>query len=302
MKSHGLSSTVSLSLSLAIMFIVAASAITIITPNLMYCSDGEVSVQLKYCSQGIYSREFGEFNISAGSWTTIMVKFVEAPNNIADTALKYLRQKGFDVSTDDVYGFTMIMRPVGYKLIRTGITTTIRLPNATTIAAEAANVIRNILNNETLVIVGRNLTDTESPIYVVKIINGRPAAAAKLLPVLVNETRSEYFEDFSEEMASKLNTSIDKLIEYKVPMQMRRVVVVKEYRFKVVSGDPDALTIGSTTVSIGPILYEKHSQITLSGIVFAEAVAKAQTWFLFSSYYTGAILVIDQSYCSLYPH
>jgi len=302
---RGISRAVSSALPLIVAFtVVAASIAFVVIPNfidIMECGDGEVRIPMRYCSGvTIYSREFGEFNVSAGSWTTIMVKFVEAPNNFADTALRYLRQRGFEVSADDVYGFTMIIKLVSYRLIRTGVTTSVKLPNGTTVVAEVTNLMRTVLNNETLVIVSRNLTDIESPIYAVKLINGRPAAAAKLVPVLVNETRSEYVEDFSKEMASKLNVTVDKLNEYKVPTQMRRIVIIKEYRYKVASGDPDVLTIGAASIDVGPIVYEKHSQITAFGIVFAEAVAKATAYFVYSSYYTGALSVIDQSYCSVY--
>jgi len=282
--------------------VVVVSVAFVVVPNLidiMECSDGEVRIPMRYCSGvTIYLREFGEFNVSAESWTTIMVKFVEAPNNFADTALRYLRQRGFEVSADDVYGFTMIIRLVSYRLVRTEAITSVKLPNGTTIAAEVTNLVKTVLSNETLVIVGRNLTDIESPVYAVKLVNGRPAAAAKLVPVLINETRSEYVEDFSEEMASKLNVTVDKLVEYKVPTQMRRIVIVKEYRYKLASGDPDALTIGAASIVIGPTVYEKHSQITALGIVFAEAVAKATAYFVYSPYYTGAIQIRDQSYCS----
>jgi len=303
--SRGLSRAASSVLPLIVaLAVVAVSVAFVVVPNLidiMECSDGEVRIPMRYCSGvTIYSREFGEFNVGAESWNTIMVKLVEAPNNFADMALKYLRQRGFEISADDVYGFTMIIKLVSYRLVKTGVTTSVKLPNGTTIAAEVTNLVRTVLGNETLVIVGRNLTDIESPIYAVKLINGRPAAAAKLVPVLVNETRSEYVEDFSEEMASKLNVTIDKLNEYKVPTQMRRIVIIKEYRYKVASGDPDVLTVGEEPIFVGPIVYEKHSQITAFGIVFAEAVAKATAYFVYSRYYTGALSPIDQSYCSVY--
>jgi len=146
LKLHGLPSAVSLVLPIVIMSIViVASAIVMSTPNLMYCSDGEIRVPIEYCSRGIYSREFGEFNISADSWTTIMVKTVEAPNNFADIALEYLRQKGFEVSVDDVYGFTMIMKPIRYRLIKTGVNTSVKLPNDTIIRAEVANIVKTVL-------------------------------------------------------------------------------------------------------------------------------------------------------------
>jgi len=295
--------------------VVAASVALLVIPNLlidiMECSDGEVRIPMRYCSGvTIYSREIGNFNTGADSWTTIMVKIVEAPNNFADTALRYLRQRGFEVSADDVYGFTMIIKLVSYKLARTGVTTSVKLPNGTTVVAEVTNLMRAVLNNETLVIVGRNLTDVESPVYAVKLINGRPAVAAKLVPVLINETRSEYVEDFSEEMASKLNVTVDELYEYKVPTQMKRIVIVKEYRYKVASGDPDTLTIGATRyyvdggggdadIDIRPIVYEKRAQIVF-GYVLAEAVARAIAYFAYTPYSAGAIEVKDQSYCSVY--
>ena len=282
--------------------LVLAAYISAIIPNYMYCSNGEIQVPIKYCSRGIHSAESrwptDERGRLPDSWSSIEVTVVEAPTNFADQVLNYLRERGYSVTEGDVHGFTMLFKLIHNRFVPIETRATLTLPNGSVITVTSARKLVRIPSDERIVIVGRNLGNFSGPIYAVKLVNGKPVAATRIRLILVNVSkRVEFVKDITEEIAKKLNLSIERVRELKIPTEIRRVVVVKRYALQ--AENPDVLRLGSYNLvnAIDPITYELHSQITLFGIVFAEAVAKAEAWFVEG---IGAVAVNDQSYCASY--
>ncbi len=298
---RGISSAIML---LAIVFaaLVLAAFISVNIPNYMYCSNGEIAVPIEYCSKGIHSAESrwptDEHGRLPDSWDSIEVTVVEAPTNFTDMVLNYLREHGYSVARGDVSGFTMLIKLIHNRFVPIDTRASLTLPNGSVITVTSARKLVRIPSGERIVIVGRNLSDFGGPIYAIKLVNGKPVAATRIRLVLINVSKSvELVKDIAKEIAAKLNLSIERVRELKIPTEVRRVVVVKRYALQ--AENPDVLRLGDYNLvnAIDPITYELHSQVTLFGVVYAEAVAKAEAWFVEG---VGAVAVNDQSYCTSY--
>ena len=268
------------------------------------CSYGDtdcIVIPGKYCNgTAVFGNEIMIFpgtNGSIADRVYLRRIYVGVPNNYAYAIADFLRSKGLNVNIDKQHLYTVVIRVVKHSPVQE------RCGN------NICTVIHRVPSDEAVVVVAVKNENGRIETFIGKVLGGRNVKilkVSKIRYVVVNQSLvEESKQDFSMEIASKLNITIEDVKKFGIPSETIKKLVVYYYKLDVNSLDKDLTTIEGFDISQavyesspGSVTYELRSQIATGPVVHAETILR------FTAYWSPVIpeivSVIDESECKCY--
>ncbi|ABM81354.1 hypothetical protein Hbut_1532 [Hyperthermus butylicus DSM 5456] len=223
-----------------------------------------------------------------------------------DDALRYLRSKGYNVTTEDINKLTVLFA-IEVKVFKPVKTTLPFTLNDT--ATQGPTIVygeeRNYALDEKVLVLGN---PAKGVFYALKLRNNRIIDAAKLYPVLVNYTVQREVDNSScislEEFVRKyhVNHTVEELRALGVPEKLcnEGITIIARYKLRPADANPDVSRIyvdllGKDVNVLDYFYYTTYSETASIMSGAAKSVAKMTVWWAG----TVPVYVRDESYCKI---